>query len=110
MKNKKILPNQLVPKKIRLGVYKEALRLIENNEHKHDLGGFGLCLLLPSILWNLKSFLNDAPNGEDWNFETTSKMFPELENFLSKGIYGHYTDENRIAFLKESINTLSNRK
>lgn len=108
MRNKKILPDNVVPPRIRLGVYKEALGNIESNTFKYEMESFGLCLLLPCILWDLKSYLKNAPNGEDWTTEGTQILFPELADFLRrKGCFASYTDEERISFLKESIETLS---
>lgn len=103
-----MLPNVVVPYKVRLEVYKKAVEIIENQKDVYKLKkDFSLCVLLPCILWNLNSCSDYAPNGDYWWTNHTRVMFPELEDFLYKGHFGIYTDEKRITFLRESIETLS---
>jgi hypothetical protein len=59
----------VVPDTIRLEVYKEALANVEK--------GYGLCLLLPTKLWDIH-YLDDGPDGLDWDFDDTKIAFPEL--------------------------------
>jgi hypothetical protein len=109
MKNKKLLPCEVVPLKIRLGVYKEALDIIKKGDMKYGLGSFSLCLLLPSILWNLSSFLYKSPSGKRWLSDETNIMFPELDTFLTKGSNGKYSNKERIEFLERIVVKLTNK-
>ena len=70
---------EVVPLKLRIKIYKEALKY-----YKEPSDNFysGLCILLPMLLWELDSYLNDAPNGNSWNWSDTSTAFPEIDEYL----------------------------
>jgi hypothetical protein len=117
MKNKKCLPNKEVAPKKRLVVYKKAIEYLKGKQKKleaitclHPEGG-GLCLLLPTILWEI-SFLDNAPNGELWMCEHTNIMFPELKASHIKKITDTYTEpyqktiELRIKYLTKYVEIL----
>ncbi len=108
MKNKHIKNlGEVVPAKIRLEVYKEALEIIEKNLWKSGTNGHGLCVLLPCCLWNLISFLDKAPDGKDWKYQATTISFPELDskilNKLNKTNTEKEINKLRIKFLKKFI-------
>ena len=102
MKNKKILPNTLVPKKLRLKLYKKVHEDIINETPL----AIGLCVSLPMHLWGLKECYENAPNGEEWNTYDTPNMFPELAEELSRLniIRGFMNPNDRIAFLERILN------
>lgn len=98
-----------VPIEIRIKVYEEALNHILNiKRHRSDC--FGLCLILPCILWDLNTAIDTAPDGFDWHYESTSYAFPELDNKVLKKLQNLRTESTknlfRVKFLKESINKL----
>jgi len=66
---------QEVPKEIRLEVYIKAKEYLLN---PIDTKGYGLCMILPVLLWDLDNFLLEAPDGEDWSYRDTHIAFPEL--------------------------------
>jgi hypothetical protein len=107
MINKNIKVGDEVPPEIRLQVYKEAL---ENIEKSFDLG---ICLMLPMILWGLKSYLDRGPDGKSFNWRDTEKIFPEMKG-ISMAV--NYTDIHKTAidirseYLTEAIKKLSNEK
>ena len=82
--------DKVIPKRIRFSVYKEALKLLEDASklpsNSYDVYGmgtrndnlFGLCLLLPCILWNLENYCHPAPDNTDWDWYNTSFAFPEI--------------------------------
>ncbi len=121
MKNEHVLPQTEVPEELRLEIYKEALRLIEtDNEILGTHWDYGLCLLLPCILWDLDSFTSRGPKGKGWNYRDTTTMFPEIEPIVCElvevsylGI--HYSDllekkkKMRMKGLKTIIEELSSR-
>jgi hypothetical protein len=101
MKNKHILPNTEVPIELRKEVYREALRIIEKDK-KHNR--YGLCLLLPKLLYGLDiDLFIDEQINDTYRPAFAKKMFPELNTFLNNGIYGNYTNQERINFLKTVI-------
>ena len=108
MRNKKILPNTLVPKRLRFKLYEQAYYdLIRKNPVLDLYGPVGLCLSLPIYLWGLESILQLAPNGEDWKTEDTPNMFPELREELMRlqTPNNHFMgDKNRILFLERILN------
>ena len=59
-------------------VYKEAIQCIKTKTFVSRMKSFGLCLLLPCLLWKLNWLLNDAPNGEPWDSNTIYTLFPEI--------------------------------
>lgn len=77
--NTQCKPGKLVPKAIRLQVYRKAIELIKSGEHAFEMDSFSLCLLLPCILWNLITYMDDAPDAEDWIWQETPEMFRELQ-------------------------------
>jgi hypothetical protein len=79
MKNENIQSlRQIVPIETRLEVYKQAIKAIENNIVVSNMDSYGLCVLLPCLLWDLKLCTSVAPDGYDWDYEHTSIAFPEL--------------------------------
>lgn len=110
-----------LPIEIRLEVYKEALDNITNlsTSYTYDLGdNRSLCLLIPCILWGLDTYLNNAPNKEDWSFNDTSIAFPECSKKVRDSINSLYTnpDSNipernklRIEYLNKWIKDLSEK-
>ena len=96
-------------KEQRLKVYKKALNIIENgNKPPGHITGYKLCLLLPVILWKLKHFLNDAPDGSYWLHTDTHEIFPELtrNHVLKINNIMSPKDYLRIKILKEIIKSL----
>ena len=79
MKNINILPNTIVPKKIRLELYQQAYQDIINDTPIAE----GLCVGLPLYLWGLECY-DIAPNGEIWKSQDTPNMFPELKEELEE--------------------------
>jgi len=100
MKNQNILPNTEVPFELRQEVYKnalEAITKIADNDRS-----FGLCIMLPRILWGVKHDCH--PNGEHFYFADSDVLFPELKAFLQRdGFYGEYSNNDRVEFLKSVI-------
>lgn len=78
MKNKNILPGEVVPAKIRLKVYKEALDIISNDTLKQFELGIGLCLMLPCVLWGLAHYTDQHPLNRTWNYKDSEYIFPEI--------------------------------
>ena len=107
MKNQEITTNTLVPKKLRLQLYKKAYTDILGKKRVCDIScTLGLCLSLPVYLWDLTSLYESAPNGEEWGIEDTRKMFPELKKELKRlevnGI-GLFSNQQRIDFLEKIL-------
>jgi len=86
MRNKNIGTDKRVPKAIRREIYREAIKIIERGKPIAKLSSFCLCLLLPSILWKLDSFLDNNLQGKGWDQWDTSRMFPELTEERIKSI------------------------
>lgn len=89
-----------LPKRTRFSVYKKAYKLIKcakpgEKYAKLDQENLELCLLLPVILWNLKDFLDDAPNGKPWIYCHTKIAFPEIETYLNSITECNLEDRNR---------------
>ena len=112
MKNIDIAPGTLVPREIRLEVYEEMLNRIETNNPVLDDGVFGLCLCLPVILWDLHSFMQDAPNGKVWGCAHVPQMFLEISEAEIEYICDIHAEtiscseerkERRIEVLKRAI-------
>jgi len=97
---------QEVNKEKRLEIYKDALDIYQNNPKKLEGLGSGLCLLLPSLLWNLSSYMDDDPQRKSWDYDDTVILFPELRLFIESSP-NIITEEKRIEFLKESIKALT---
>ena len=82
------LTKNLPPKDIRLNVYKEALEYYCNiqdggscNYNADNESGLGLCLILPVLLWNLNSYLDNLEINDKthyWCYRDTKIAFPEI--------------------------------
>lgn len=85
MRNEQYELTEILPKNIRMEVYKEALKFIKCKEEKYGLYGkhSGLCLILPCILWDLDTYLSDDPNDNQWEYFDTSTAFPEISEILN---------------------------
>jgi hypothetical protein len=69
----------ILPKEVRLEVYKKTKQVILKNEDVFGLKrNYHLCLLLPCILWNLNYYLDYPTCDEYWSFSRTPIAFPEL--------------------------------
>lgn len=103
----------VVPEELRFLIYQEALDYYENEDYlidkyncDRDTLPLGLCLLLPCMLWDLKHFLQDAPDGENWDFSDTRIAFPEIKDFLKvigKARTREEEVETRISVLKQIL-------
>lgn len=81
MKNSQIISlKEVVPKEIRLQVYKEALEYYGSLIEAPKKWGTGLCLVLPCALWGLSDYLDNHSMDLIWDFEDTPIAFPELNN------------------------------
>jgi len=68
-----------VPKEIRLEVYKRAKELIENwKKETFGLLNPQLCLLLPSILYDCKNYIDDGNCEDIWYPNETILGFTEF--------------------------------
>lgn len=112
MKNTKIKNlKQVVPTEIRIQVYRKAIKLIDKQEKEHVLFGvYALCVLLPCVLWDLKSYADYAPDKKCWSMNDTSTAFPELTDEVIRIIESKdgQTRRNvtRVAFLRQFIQEL----
>jgi len=106
MKNKKILPNTLVPEELRFKLYKKAYKDIKNQTEIAT----GLCVSLPMYLWGLEGVSDYAPNGEDWLTADTPNMFPELGEELKRLdiVEGFMNPDDRVAFLERILKIQKN--
>lgn len=93
---------EIVPKSIRIKIYKKALKILENDPELTKRLGTGICLVLPCILWDLNHFLDVNPFGEDWNYREAKIAFPELAEFCRMPSEERNT-KNRIIFLEKTI-------
>lgn len=118
MKNKKIRNlDKEVPKEIRLQVYKDTIDFIESRTTK--LGSWyspeyfdGLCMLLPAILWDFKSYSEEMPNGKSLDWMCTEIAFPELTPRVVRSIQNVLYEEKpdyRVKVLKKFITKLSKK-
>jgi len=100
MKNLHIGIGKLVPKKLRLSVYKDTLALLLKGKGWDN----GLCMELPKVLWGLSE---DDCSLRGMSYKRTSEMFPELKKFLRQVDPITWPDEvtqkQRIKFLRETI-------
>lgn len=75
-----------VPKKERRKIYNRAIAYLDNpNIH----GGYGLCVILPVLLWDLEHYLDCPPHLQDngrWSYFDTPVAFPELTSERLKRI------------------------
>ena len=120
LRNINIIPATVVDAKIRLEVYKEAMKIIKRGEPAHGLHFLELCLLFPCILWNLKHYCDDSPSGLHWNVDETSIMFPELTKdrlrriitiaWDSEGVHIKKKTKMRIIILREMIKELESKE
>jgi hypothetical protein len=96
-----------VEKKKRIEVYKKALYLIKNSIYDYYMTSHGLCLLLPCILWELKTYCDESPDGKDWKISNTGQLFPELNDDVIDSLNSLSGDEEknplRIKYLEEWI-------
>ena len=114
MKNTHILNlKQEVPLDIRIEVYKDAIKYLENVlKDGYDEYSVALCILLPCLLWKLNSFFSLTPDGYNWGTNQTVIAFPELKTWLpvndsfTKEHKRLYRIQKRIDFLKETITEL----
>ena len=104
-----------LPKEIRLDVYKKAIDIIENDidDKKVNFGikCKGLCLILPCILWNLKSLNELTPKGKDWSYDGAKIAFIEIRkhiNKLSKIPTERESNIYRLEILKNIVKQLEN--
>ncbi len=68
-----------IPKEVKLEVYVKALEIIKEDKLVYGLEkNLFLCLILPCILWDLKSYFQYQPNGKVWVYYQTKKSFPEI--------------------------------
>lgn len=106
MKNKNILPGQEVPIEIRIKIYQKAIDIIKSGTPHYRMNTFGLCLILPCILWDLKSYIERAPCGVNWDHFDAQKMFPELNDGFLDEVYKMPQSKRspiRIEFLQKWI-------
>jgi hypothetical protein len=115
--NIKNLDNE-VPKEIRLEVYIKSLDILEDLR-QNNMTSFrgldyddGLCLFLPTILWDLLSWRSPAPDGYGWDWKKTTIAFPELSEDILEELNSQYGCAEikiniRIEYLKQFINTLN---
>lgn len=98
----------------RFNLYKKALEIIsQNNEEFKDNVGFGLCLALPCLHWDLKTCYDKNPEtGESWDYESSRKWFPEIKPFVDYveaaeevdlDLSSHGIELKRIEFLTKLI-------
>lgn len=120
MKNINIDIKKTVPQAIRLQVYKESLKIlqdvsnsikykIEQKKHHGVFGSVGLCVLLPCVLWDLESYLDKEPDNKHWDYRDTIIGFPELKSKIdlicnTKSIDPYKNNKIRIEILKGIIN------
>lgn len=120
MKNINIDIKKTVPQAIRLQVYKESLKILQdvNNSIKYKIeqkkyygmfGSIGLCVLLPCVLWDLESLLDNGYNFKVWDYRDTIIGFPELKSkidliYHTKSIDPYKKNKIRIEILKGIIN------
>lgn len=103
----------LQTKEIRLATYKKAIEIIKDGKLKFGLSQHALCLLLPSILWDLPHYTSKAPNNKCWLFLRAADMFPELNEWLVvyKENYTEDTedtkDTGRLEYLNKWVKELS---
>ena len=82
MKNTHILSLQEeVPIEIRKQVYQEALLICQSNDIRRS---YGLCLLLPTLLWDMNHHTDVGPNGKRFKWRDTTTAFPETKNLVAK--------------------------
>lgn len=68
-----------LPREVKLEVYVKALEIIKEDKLVYGLEtNLFLCLLLPCILWDLKSYLHYQLSGKVWVYYRTKKSFPEI--------------------------------
>ena len=106
MRNLHIEYGKEVPYELRQEVYKETLNNILTGNYPEPMFEPCLCYYLLMVLFGSDTVLHCHPGtDEDMFLGHTSKMFPELEQFLTKkdGWVDSYTNEERIEFLKSVI-------
>ena len=89
MKNEFINLGEPVPDELRLEVYIEAKKCVEQmlegtfNKYRAECD-LGLCLLLPCVLWDLEDYCENSPADVDWDYNDTAKSFPEISEWIPK--------------------------
>ena len=106
-----------IPDEERLRVYKLALQFYVNKteqKEKVDISWIdGLCLVLPCLMWGNYNYCDVAPDGKEWDYNSTPKAFPEMDDAINKLIKGGFKPEIeydiRINGLKAAIDLLTNK-
>lgn len=102
--------NHEVPKQLRINVYKQAIYHIKNDIPVANIGIYGLCLVLPCLLWGFESTHQSPPDGERWDFGQTPKAFPELtDEIMDELTFTVKTSEKnkkRIKYLQQFVHDL----
>lgn len=106
MQNEHIKVGNTVPASIAIECYEKCIQAIEKNENFADAGN-ATCLLLPCILWDLKSYLDNGPD-DCWTPMDTPKMFPEwpkevIRKISSVEVKDALRNPVRIKLLKQAI-------
>lgn len=100
--------HQVVPEKIRLRIYKKVLKDLEKTGRCKN--SVGLCLILPTVLWDLDDLLDKCPDGSFWSWRDTGKAFPELtQKVLSDIFQSNNILEIRKVFLRTWIKNLESK-
>lgn len=99
--------NEVVPKEIRLEVYKEALELYKEDSPKIYQDTLrtrsrGLCILLPMVLWGLDDF-DPFDQEREWYWKDTFVAFSELNKTII-GILEEMEPKDKPAKRQEYLN------
>lgn len=113
MKNKKYL-TEPIPAKVRLALYRKALRLLKEDGIKYQgYYGYGLCVFLRQLLFDRT--YDEHPDNHTiimaWSYPDTTNRLPELTKDRIESIQkiGYSTvdvTKQRIVVLNEMINQL----
>ena len=112
MKNSQIKNlKEVVPKEIRIQVYKDALRYYASlEEGRREIWGTGLCMVIPCALWDFSHYLDNESINMKWDFDDTGIAFPELNSkvlyHLQMQRFSCSLNEARCALLKTWISIL----
>ena len=107
MRNKKYDLSKPLPRAVRRETYKRALDYLKGLREAD--WGQGLCIILPCALWGLDCWsVENAPNGEYWDYRHTPNAFPELAgewiDKVRKAVTeGEDKNRMRIEFLEQAI-------
>ena len=114
MKNKKYLTED-IPPKVRLSLYRKALRMLEiNPKNTQDKYGYGLCILLRQLLFDVIYHNTYEKNMniilDKWYYINTQFKLIELTqdriNSINKCMTVDTQTEQRIIVLNEMIDEL----